>query len=51
MIQRHANAFPFRVHFGAIASGDEDIIDADRRVEVLVATRALCVAWEGRQSS
>jgi adenosylhomocysteine nucleosidase len=38
---------PFRVRFGAIASGDEDIVDADRAAEVLAATQALCVAWEG----
>jgi adenosylhomocysteine nucleosidase len=25
---------PFRVHFGAIASGDKDIVDADRFLEV-----------------
>jgi adenosylhomocysteine nucleosidase len=39
--------FPFRVHFGPIASGDEDIIDAQRSAEVHAATQALCVAWEG----
>lgn len=38
--------FPFRVHFGPIASGDEDIVDAARSAEV-AATQALCVAWEG----
>ncbi len=41
------HALPFRVHFGPIASGDEDIVDDRRRAEVLAATQALCVAWEG----
>jgi adenosylhomocysteine nucleosidase len=39
--------FPFRVHFGPIASGDEDIVDAARAAELQGATHALCVAWEG----
>jgi adenosylhomocysteine nucleosidase len=42
-----AHDLPFRVHFGPIASGDEDIVDADRSAEILTATQALCVAWEG----
>jgi adenosylhomocysteine nucleosidase len=42
-----ANAFPFRVHFGPIASGDEDIIDASRATQVRLATDGVCVAWEG----
>ncbi len=37
----------FQVHFGAIASGDEDIVDGTRAAEVRAATGALCVAWEG----
>ena len=37
----------FRVHFGPIASGDEDIVDPVRRAEVFGQTKALCVAWEG----
>lgn len=37
----------FRVHFGAIASGDEDIVDPARARELREATGALCVAWEG----
>jgi adenosylhomocysteine nucleosidase len=37
----------FRVLFGAIASGDEDIIDPARALELRKATGALCVAWEG----
>jgi adenosylhomocysteine nucleosidase len=42
-----AHEFPFRVHFGPIASGDEDIVDAHRSAELQAATQALCVAWEG----
>lgn len=37
----------FRVLFGAIASGDEDIVDPARALELREATGALCVAWEG----
>ena len=37
----------FRVHFGGIASGDEDIVDTQRRQECRLATGALAVAWEG----
>lgn len=40
-------SFPFDVHFGRIASGDEDVVDADRALELREATDALCVAWEG----
>jgi len=40
-------AFPFQVHFGPIASGDEDIVDAGRAAEIRMATVALCTAWEG----
>ena len=36
-----------RVHFGPIASGDEDIIDPSRALELREATGAVCVAWEG----
>lgn len=36
-----------RLRFGAIASGDEDIVDADRARELRKETGALCVAWEG----
>ena len=41
------NELGFRVRFGPIASGDEDIVAAVRRAEVHAATEALCVAWEG----
>lgn len=37
----------FAVHFGAVASGDEDIADAERRAELARETRALAAAWEG----
>lgn len=40
-------SFPFDVHFGCIASGDEDVVDGDRARELREATGALCVAWEG----
>jgi adenosylhomocysteine nucleosidase len=37
----------FRVHFGPIASGDEDVVDPERRSALYQKTRALAVAWEG----
>ena len=37
----------FDVHFGSIASGDEDIVDAARAEELHLVTGALAVAWEG----
>lgn len=37
----------FRVHFGIVASGDEDIVDVERREKLASATGALAVAWEG----
>jgi adenosylhomocysteine nucleosidase len=39
------DTFRFRVHFGPIASGDEDIVDPVRAQELRAATKALCVAW------
>lgn len=39
--------YPFAVHFGPIASGDEDVICSVRAAELFGATGALCVAWEG----
>ncbi len=39
--------FPFSVHFGRIASGDEDIVDRHRASQLHAETSALCVAWEG----
>ncbi len=37
----------FRVHYGPIASGDEDVMDAERRADIRARTAALAVAWEG----
>jgi adenosylhomocysteine nucleosidase len=37
----------FKLHLGAIASGDEDIVDVGRRREVRELTGALANAWEG----
>jgi len=39
--------FDFRIRFGPIASGDEDIVDTVRRDQLHAETEALCVAWEG----
>ena len=37
----------FKVHFGTVASGDEDIVDGERRTTLHRSTGALAVAWEG----
>ncbi|MFL5803310.1 MAG: acyltransferase [Roseiflexaceae bacterium] len=37
----------FKVHIGAVASGDEDVIEDERRHAIFAATGALAVAWEG----
>lgn len=37
----------YQVHFGPIASGDEDIIDEERASELSEKTKAIAVAWEG----
>ncbi|MBI3764138.1 MAG: 5'-methylthioadenosine/S-adenosylhomocysteine nucleosidase [Chloroflexi bacterium] len=37
----------FKVHFGAVASGDEDVVEFGRRKALHQATGALAVAWEG----
>lgn len=42
-----AAGFNFDVHFGPIASGNEDIVSETRRTEVATRTQALAVAWEG----
>ena len=42
-----SHAETFQVHFGPIASGDEDVVDTDRRSMLHQRTRALAVAWEG----
>lgn len=42
-----AHDLNFAVHFGSIASGDEDIMDSVRAKSLHAATSALAVAWEG----
>lgn len=37
----------FGVHFGPLASGDEDVISAARREAIRTRTGALATAWEG----
>jgi adenosylhomocysteine nucleosidase len=37
----------FKVHFGLMAGGDEDIIDVTRGKELQTQYHALAVAWEG----
>ena len=37
----------FSIHFGTIASGDEDIVDRERARQLGRETGAICVAWEG----
>lgn len=37
----------FSVHYGPVASGDEDIVDEKRRTALHVRTGALVAAWEG----
>ena len=37
----------FKLHSGPIASGDEDVVDVERRREVRDLTGALANAWEG----
>jgi adenosylhomocysteine nucleosidase len=37
----------YNLHFGAIASGDEDIMSDNRKKELREKTGALAVAWEG----
>jgi adenosylhomocysteine nucleosidase len=39
--------WPFGIHFGTMASGDEDVIAVGRARELTAATGALGVAWEG----
>jgi adenosylhomocysteine nucleosidase len=36
-----------KIHFGSIASGDEDVVTKDRADEIHKNTNALVVAWEG----
>lgn len=37
----------FRVHCGVIASGDEDVVEVERALEIANQTGAIAVAWEG----
>ncbi|MBD2534902.1 5'-methylthioadenosine/S-adenosylhomocysteine nucleosidase [Nostoc flagelliforme FACHB-838] len=37
----------FQLHFGAVASGDEDIITVERSQELAQSTDCIAVAWEG----
>jgi len=37
----------FKVHFGVMAGGDEDVIDMERGKELHKKHKALAVAWEG----
>ncbi len=37
----------WRIHYGPIASGDEDVVDSQRRLAVQQLTGAIAVAWEG----
>ena len=46
-LQNMARRGLYRVHFGPIASGDEDVIDPERRRTLYDRTGALAVAWEG----
>ena len=41
------SARAFSVHFGPIASGDEDVVETERKRELHESTGALAVAWEG----
>ena len=40
-------SFQFQVHFASIASGDEDVVDVERKEEIKSRTGAIAVAWEG----
>lgn len=37
----------YKVYFGPVASGDEDVIDIQRSIELRSKTGAIAVAWEG----
>lgn len=45
--RKASGAFSFGVHFGLIASGDEDVVEAERASELRSVTGAVAVAWEG----
>jgi len=44
---KNFKASGFGVHFGPMASGDEDVMDSERAGSIQKATGALGVAWEG----
>lgn len=46
-LREAAPSAPFKVHFGPVASGDEDVVERKRAEEVRRKTGALAVAWEG----
>ena len=41
------NERDFTIHFGPVASGDEDIMSESRKKELVNQTGAIAVAWEG----
>jgi adenosylhomocysteine nucleosidase len=41
------HSLAFRVQFGIVASGDEDVIELERAAALRQATEACAVAWEG----
>ena len=41
------SAKAFSIHFGPIASGDEDVVETERKRALHESTGALAVAWEG----
>jgi adenosylhomocysteine nucleosidase len=45
--QLRLQSLAFGVHFGIIASGDEDVIELERAAALRQATEACAVAWEG----
>ena len=47
IMQSNQKSRSFRIYMGPIASGDEDVVDAERATELCEQTEALCVAWEG----
>ena len=47
-LKRHSwSDHGFGVYFGVVASGDEDVVDDERRRALHASTGALAVAWEG----
>jgi hypothetical protein len=42
-----SSLYPFQVHYGMIASGDEDIVTIERAAELHTQTGAVAMAWEG----